>query len=319
MSTAAGSGGAEADIVHRLSARRAYAPAPPARAPAPPAYPPLPGRPPPPARDDGRGRRRAPRSRRRGGAAALCLVLGLGLLGGAAAGNWLGPGADAAAAAEDRQAADFEAARAVWHSVPVDSLLPRTLRGIGAGPGGADRTWKRAGVAPDSACGPAKAFDPLLEQALAPVGCARLLRATYTDVTSSSVITVGILVTEADRKLMRALGDRWTEQRLGERADLKPRALAFPGTAAEDFGDRQRASWTVRVRTDTPFVVFSASGFADGRAAVPQSAAKAMAKGATSPAAQAGLGHDARAVAVLVEARLTRAAESAARDEEGRR
>ncbi|MFJ5036163.1 hypothetical protein ACIQB5_51410, partial [Streptomyces sp. NPDC088560] len=98
-------------------------------------------------------------------------MLGLGLIGGAAAGSWLSRDGGGAAAADH-----FTTAAALWHNVPVDQLFPTTVQGTGAGPGGADRTWTRIAVAPDSGC--AHAFDPLLQKVLAPVGCRRLLRAT---------------------------------------------------------------------------------------------------------------------------------------------
>ncbi len=101
--------------------------------------------------------------------AAACLVLGVGLLGGAAAGSLLGDDAAGAAAV-----VRFDHARELWHTLPVDSLFPRTLTGENAGPGGADRKWIRVGVAPDSGC--KDAFDPLLAKALSPAGCARLVR-----------------------------------------------------------------------------------------------------------------------------------------------
>lgn len=58
-------------------------------------------------------------------------------------------------------------------------------------------------MAPDGGC--AHAFDPLLHEALAPAGCERLLRATYTDATQSYVTTVGLLFTKADPAAMSAL------------------------------------------------------------------------------------------------------------------
>ena len=65
---------------------------------------------------------------------------------------------------------------------PWTTSSPQTLEGMGAGPGGADRHWIRVAVAPDSNC--RGAFDPLLSKALSPVGCSRLLRATYADETT---------------------------------------------------------------------------------------------------------------------------------------
>ncbi|MET7765522.1 hypothetical protein ABZS71_27185 [Streptomyces sp. NPDC005393] len=235
-------------------------------------------------------------------AAAASLVLGLGLLGGAAAGSWLGGGPDT----EPSVADTYARARAAWHSVPVDDLFPRTLRGKGQGPGGADRLWTRIAVAPDSSCG--GGFDPLLTKALAPVGCKRLLRATYADATSTSVTTVGLLITTSDAAGMRELHQRFAAERLDERTDLMPRPYAAKGTAAADFGDDQRASWQIRILTDAPAVIYTVSGFGDGRKVTdPQSAGEAIQTGATSAPAQSGLGHDARGIADEIELGFRRA------------
>lgn len=240
-----------------------------------------------------------PRQRARTAAAAACVVLGLGLIGGAAAGAWL---TDDSSAPPGESAA-WSTARSAWHSLPVDTLFPRTLQGKGAGPGSADRVWTRLGVAADSDC--AEALDPLFVRALGPVGCVRVVRATYTDATRSSVTTVGMVFTEADTAAMRALGTRFADQKLGERKDLMPRTYPVPGTVAEGFGAAQRASWTTHVLTEAPVLVYAVSGFADGRAVTdPQPAASAMARGATTAVAQAGLGNDAEGVADRVERAL---------------
>ncbi|GAA3369400.1 hypothetical protein GCM10020367_11960 [Streptomyces sannanensis] len=232
-------------------------------------------------------------------AAAVCAVLGTGLIGGAAAGSWLTRDTDERTAAER----SYDEARSLWHSTPVDTLFPRTLHGTDAGPGGADRNWTRVAVAPDSGC--SDALDPLLDTALAPVGCRRLVRATYADATGSSVTTVGMVFTEADTAAMKALRTRFTAERLAERTDLLPRTYPVEGTAAAGFGPHQRASWTVRVLTDVPVVVYAVSGFADGRTVRdPQPVDKAMAEGATTAVAQAGLGHEAKGIADRVERAL---------------
>ncbi|MFE6285272.1 hypothetical protein [Streptomyces sp. NPDC057877] len=249
---------------------------------------------------DDQGRPRSLRARLRGRtlAAAGCVVLGLGLIGGAVTGSWLT--GDSGAGGE-RGA--FAAAADLWHSVPVDQLFPPTVRGDGAGPGGADRTWTRIAVAPDSDC--ARAFDPLLRKVLAPVGCERLLRATYTDATQSYVTTVGLLFTDADVDAMRSLDDRFTTENLDRRTDLVPRPYAAKGTVAADFGTEQRASWTVSVLTDAPVVVYAVSGWADGRTVdEPEPAEVARADGATSAPAQSGLGHEAQGLADRVERSL---------------
>ncbi|MEV5954235.1 hypothetical protein AB0M11_10765 [Streptomyces sp. NPDC051987] len=231
-------------------------------------------------------------------AAAACMVLGLGLIGGAVTGGWLiDDGADAAAVTS------FSSAAGLWHDVPVDELFPPTVQGIGAGPGGADRTWTRIAVAPATGC--ADAFDPLLRKALAPVGCGRLIRATYTDATQSYVTTVGLLFTKADQAGMTALAKRFTNERLDRRTDLLPLPYAATGTAAEHFGPHQRASWTISVLTDAPVVAYAVSGWADGRTVdTPQPAADAEASGATTAAAQSGLGNEAQGLADRIERRL---------------
>ncbi|MFD5113967.1 hypothetical protein ACFVWX_17375 [Streptomyces sp. NPDC058220] len=229
-------------------------------------------------------------------AALACAVLGLGLIGGAATGSWLTGNSAAEPAVRD----GYTTARTLWHSVPVDTLFPRTLTGDGAGPGGADREWTRIGVAPDSGC--AGALDPLLLGTLRPVGCGRVLRATYVDATSSSVTTVGLVFTRGDATGMDALHTRFRDEKLAERADLMPRTFPVKGTVAAGFGDAQRASWTVNVLTEAPVVVYAVSGFADGRAVTtPQPVGKATAARATTAPAQAGLGHDAKGVADRIE------------------
>src|SRR5690606_3526613 len=151
-------------------------------------------------------------------------------------------------------------------------------------------------VAADSTC--TAGLDPLLLTTLRSVGCERLVRATYTDATRSAVTTVSLVFTEADAPGMQALRTRFTEQKLGARKDLMPRTYAPEGTPAAAFGAQQRASWAVTPLTEIPVVVLAVSGFADGRpVAEPQPAPDAMAPGATTDVAQAGLGHEAKGIA----------------------
>ncbi|MEV0369769.1 hypothetical protein AB0I10_08075 [Streptomyces sp. NPDC050636] len=238
-------------------------------------------------------------------AVVVCLVLGIGLIGGAAAGSWLTGGSDA----HPTPQAAFAKGRTVWHSTPVDTLFPRTLNGLGLGPGGADRTWTRIAVAPDGGC--TEALGPQLAKALSAAGCARLLRATYVDATRTGVITVGALVTKGDSNAMLALNTRFSTKNLATRKDLMPLPYAAKGTPAADFGPAQRASWTVRVLTDIPVVVFAVSGFADGRTITdPQPAEAAARPGDTSAPGESGLGHDAKNLADLVQAIFRKAAGS---------
>ncbi|MFF3872114.1 hypothetical protein [Streptomyces sp. NPDC001978] len=245
------------------------------------------------------------RIRPRTAAAAACVVLGLGLIGGAVTGSWLTGDTGGSGSG-----GTFSAAAGLWHSVPVDDLFPPTVQGTGAGPGGADRTWTRIAVAPDSGC--AHAFDPLLRKALAPVGCHRLLRATYTDATQSYVTTVGLLFTKADSAAMASLAARFKDEALDRRADLMPRPYAAKDTVAERFGAKQRASWTISVLTDAPIVAYAVSGWSDGRSVdTPQPAAIASEAGATTAPAQAGLGQEAQGLADRIERRLRKTVGSA--------
>ncbi|MFD0371364.1 hypothetical protein, partial [Streptomyces sp. NPDC127114] len=238
-------------------------------------------------------------------AAAVCAVLALGLVGGALTGAVLaGTGAG-----EPAEPPGFSQARGLWHDAPVDTLFPRTLSGPAAGPGGATRTWSRIVVAPDAPC-TATSLPRALHTALGTVGCDRVLRATYTDATSSHVVTVALVFTQADPATMRTLGSR--------AADEPAPTLSAPGTVAARFGDRQRASWWRHVLTDLPVVVTAVSGFADGRVVgVPEHAERAMTPKRTTAVAQAGLGHEAKGVADAVE-RTLRSTVAAAVEEDGR-
>ncbi|MFC7974210.1 hypothetical protein ACFUT3_03030 [Streptomyces cinereoruber] len=303
----------------RPSAARTVPPqaAPPAPAPA--AFVPAPyGRttgyaPPPEALVETTTRLRPVRDRRSAGrtaAAAACAVLGFGLIGGALAGVWL-------AASEPGKPAEpvgYAEARELWHNAPVDALFPQTIPGPGAGPGAADRTWTRIVVAPDAPCSPAVLAKGLLT-AVEPLGCERVLRATYTDATASSVITVGLVFTRADATAQRTLGEGLTA-RLGQ--DVPP-ALSGPSTVAARFGDRQRASWWTSAPADLPVVVTAVSGFADGRAVdAPQPADKATAKGRTDAVAQSGLGHEAKGITERLERLLRTTATAAAKEKKAR-
>ncbi|MGW7459293.1 hypothetical protein [Streptomyces sp. NPDC054797] len=218
------------------------------------------------------------RARRRPGrvlAAALCALLGSGLVGGAGLTAW----AEHRAAHRPMPAdAAHRKAGSLWRTAPVDSLFPPVLDGPATGPGGADRTWTRIALAPDADCAAALAAD--WQSLLAATGCTRVLRATYTDATRSSLITVGMVFTPADASAMTALTGRFT------------------APPAYGFADAQRAAWAATVVGEAPVVVYTVSAFADGRPLdAPRPAADLMKKDATGAVAQAGLGHEAGAVA----------------------
>ncbi|QES24914.1 hypothetical protein DEJ46_32035 [Streptomyces venezuelae] len=260
-------------------------------------------------------RLRPVRPRRTGRVLAVtaCVVLGGGLIGGALAGIWLA----SAEPSRPAEPAGYTEAKDLWHNAPVDTLFPRTLPGPGAGPGAAARTWTRIVVAPDTACSKAVLAKGLLAT-LTPLGCESVLRATYTDATASSVITVSLVFTRADPEAQRALGQGGgLTARLGE--DVPP-ALSGPSTVAARFGARQRASWWLSAPADLPVVVTAVSGFADGRAMDrPQPADRAMARGRTDATAQSGLGHEAKGITARFEALLRKAVAATVKEKENAR
>ncbi|RSS61313.1 hypothetical protein EF918_31890 [Streptomyces sp. WAC06614] len=231
---------------------------------------------------DGRDLAGRPGPRRSAAGAWVCAVLGVVLLAGAGSVEW----AERRDAAREASAAEvYRRAGGLWHNVPVDRLLPPVLDGHGAGPGGADRTWTRVAVAPDADCPAALPGD--WQPPLAATGCTRVLRATYTDATRSSLVTVGMVFTPADAPALASLRGR------------------LPAPQGYGFADDRRAAWTVSVLTDAPVVVYAVSAFADGRpAGRPRPAEDALKKDDTSAVAQAGLGHETKAVADRVERAL---------------
>ncbi|MGW6708703.1 hypothetical protein ACWGDE_27955 [Streptomyces sp. NPDC054956] len=208
-------------------------------------------------------------------AAAVCALLGLGLTGAAGYTTIAEQRAAHRPVAAD---AAYRKAASLWRAAPVDALLPPVLDGAGAGPGGADRTWTRIALAPDAECSAALAAD--WQALLAQSGCTRVLRATYTDATRSSFVTVGLVFAPADAPALSALRGRLTA----------PPGYGFP--------DDRRAAWTASVLTEAPVVLYAVSAFTDGRVLdAPRPADEAMRKEATGPAAQAGMGHEAKGVA----------------------
>lgn len=215
-------------------------------------------------------------------AAVLSALLGSALLAGGAVTTWSQYRADHHALPPD---AAYRKAAALWHTAPVDGLLPPVLEDREAGPGGASRTWTRIAVAPDADCAAVLPAD--WRAALTATGCTRVLRATYTDSTRSSLITVGLVFTPADARTMDGLRGH----------------LSAP--PAYGYADSRRAAWTAGVVAEAPAVVYAVSAFADGRTMdAPLPAEAAAAQSATGTVAEAGLGHEAKALAVRVERTL---------------
>ena len=154
----------------------------------------------------------------------------------------------------------FTFARQAWQAMPVDTLFPPVISTRAAPPEAVfARSFTRIGVAAPTDCD--HAFDPGLARMLARNGCGPVLRATYTDRTESIVATVGVAVLGTTPKSQRELS------RATAGVGTAPRAVAFPGTPAADFGDEQLVARRMVLPDDRPYAFFAVAGFSDGRPA----------------------------------------------------
>ncbi|MFJ2028970.1 hypothetical protein [Streptosporangium sp. NPDC087985] len=140
-----------------------------------------------------------------------------------------------------------------WHTWPADLVFPTELQYIGLGR--TQQYARRIGLAPEVPC--RSGVDAATGSVLAQHGCRTLLRASYTDQTSTFVITVGIAVLRDEEAQIAAAAQLPVDDRVGVRP------VAFPGTASELFGaaQRQRNGWI----PVGPYIVFSTAGYRDGR------------------------------------------------------
>jgi hypothetical protein len=152
--------------------------------------------------------------------------------------------------------------RTAWRAVPLDQVFPPVYHTIaGSAMQGARRDYTRIGVAPAADC--RAAFDPDLARLLSAHPCGPVLRVDYTDATRTMVATVGLAVLgtgPSDELDVNAAT-------VAPHDDLRPRAVAFPGTPAAGFGDAQRVAFHVLASAGAPVVGFAAVGFSDGRPA----------------------------------------------------
>jgi hypothetical protein len=124
-------------------------------------------------------------------------------------------------------------------------------------------TAYRVGISPQTSC--AMASDPAAARVLAADHCSAVLRATYADETDSMLVTVGVAIMPGAGAARSAAGA------LSAGQELHPgvRAVAFRGTLAGIFGDRQRQlSWATAAG---PYLILSTVGYADGRPEIPMS------------------------------------------------
>jgi hypothetical protein len=232
----------------------------------PPGY--VPGQPPSPAQKPGARRRRPP---------ALAVVVALiGLIGLAATGIGISRQVmpRTFTPAQRRQIEAWEIARR-WRVLPKTAIFPLRIHyQLPGGQLGSDGALtliaRRLEIARQTSCargaGPGRALLLMLDRH----GCEALLRATYTDASSSLVLTVGIAVLANDSDATTAATYLTRESAGGQgavtaRPLLSPVSVSGSPAAVFDTGQRQ-LSWAVSAG---PYLVVTTVGYADGRRRVP--------------------------------------------------
>ncbi len=158
-----------------------------------------------------------------------------------------------------------------WRTTPKTKLFPaRVSYALSGGqigePGALDLTARRLGIARQADClKAAGATRPALSM-LDRDGCEALLRATYTDATSSLVLTVGVAVLRDQRSAQSAAHFLTGAFPVGAGAvarHLLLRPVPVPDSPAAAFASRQRQlSWVVGTGS---YLVVATAGYADGR------------------------------------------------------
>jgi hypothetical protein len=162
-----------------------------------------------------------------------------------------------------------------WRTTPKTKLFPYRARyqldgwPIGVS-GSLHLLARRLGIAGPATCASAADAGRGIVAMLDHDGCQAVLRATYTDATSSMVLTVGVAVLGSQYSAVSAAhfltgGVAKGEGEISRRLMLAP--VSVPDTPAAAFRTRQRQlSWVVGAGS---YLVLATAGFADGRPKVP--------------------------------------------------
>jgi hypothetical protein len=154
-----------------------------------------------------------------------------------------------------------------WRTTPKGELFPASVEyKLGSSGRALSLTANRLGVAPQATCklggGASRQFRAILGRN----GCAALLRSTYTDSTSSLVVTAGIAVLKSPAGATNAakfLTGGAAEGQGGPARQLVLRPFRVFGTPAANYSYPQRQmSWAVAAG---PYLVMATVGYADGR------------------------------------------------------
>jgi hypothetical protein len=164
-------------------------------------------------------------------------------------------------AAQQREIMNWEAARR-WRVLSAGKIFPAIIAyqlpatALEADAGLPLKAY-RVGISPQTSC--AVASDPPAARLLSAGHCSAMLRATYADETDSMLVTVGVAVMRSARAASSAA------HALSAGPELHPGigAVAFGGTLAASFGDRERQlDWAASAGS---YLILSAVGYADGR------------------------------------------------------
>jgi hypothetical protein len=164
-----------------------------------------------------------------------------------------------------------------WRTTPKTKIFPARMRYALTGPqlgllGSLNLTARRLGIARQASCARAAGVGPQALLMLRRDGCQAMLRATYTDATSSLVLTVGVAVMRGESSAQSAAryltggaaGAAANQGAVARHQVLSP--VQVPGTPAAAFGARQRQlGWVVGSGS---YLVMATAGFADGRPGV---------------------------------------------------
>jgi len=216
----------------------------------------------------------ARRRRHRPGLAAIVAFLALCGLAAAAFGIWRARQPRIFTPAQRASIEAWEVASR-WRQMPKSLIFPMVVQyrlggGLFGTAGALTLTARRLEIAPHAACAGVVGADPKVVALLTSGGCQAILRATYTDATSSLALTVGVAVMR-NRAAALAISRFLTPDRSGSRGAVSKRIvlrpLAVPGTPAAAFGLRQRQlSW---IADAGPYLIEATVGFSDGRRHVP--------------------------------------------------
>ena len=158
-----------------------------------------------------------------------------------------------------------------WRTTPKAKLFPAHVKYLLNGeefgvPGTLHLTARRLEIAKQARCSRAAGGGPSLVSVLDRDGCQTVLRATYTDATSSLVLTVGIAVLSSQRSAETAAHLLTGGVASGQGGPSKRLVLApvpVPDTPASSFRAKQRqVAWVVGSGS---YLVLATAGYADGR------------------------------------------------------